>query len=212
MSDTGERGLLKELSRLTRDKDARLSAVGDMSRLLSNPSEKVRAKALWLLGETGLTHPSLVAPHIAVIAQFLASDSALLRERALNALGRIGRGDHRLVEPYLADMRTLAGDSEPPVRLAFIWACENIATSAPELFQNDMPLFASLLEDDNDRVRIEAPEIFRVLGKRKPEYARPYRQTLLKLSETDINEVVRIHAAGAIRAMDKGAAENAADE
>lgn len=199
-----EHEVLRELSRLARDRDALPSAVGDIARLLSHPSEKVKAKALWLLGETGMRHPSLIAPHIPEIARFLDSDSALLRERAQNALGRTGRGDHLLVEPYLADMRRHAADGEPTVRLAFIWACENIATNAPELFMDDMALFASLLEDENDRVRMEAPEIFRVLGKRIPERVLPYRETLLALSENDENSVVRIHAMGAVRAIDKG--------
>lgn len=47
---------------------------------------------------------------------------------------------------------------------------------------------------------MEAPEIFRVLGKRKPELVRPYIELLQKISETDENQVVRIHCLGAIKA------------
>ena len=57
-----------------------------------------------------------------------------------------------------------------------------------------------LLHDTDDKVRMEAPEIFRVLGKRKPELVRPYIELLQKISETDENQVVRIHCLGAIKA------------
>ena len=197
---------------LTKDKAAWAASVSEVAEALKHTSIKVKAKALWLLGEMGLLHPDKVSVHVETIAGFTASDDALLRERALNALGRIGRGDHVLVEPYLSQMRLLAADSEPAVRLAFIWACENIATGAPELFESDMPLFASLLEDENNRVRIEAPEIFRVIGKRKPSYAAPYLTRLQYLAEHDMEPVVRIHAKGAIKATNKGANSNAADE
>ena len=67
-----------------------------------------------------------------------------------------------------------------------------------------MPVFAKLLHDGDDRVRMEAPEIFRVLGKRRPEFVTPYLELLRRMSETDGNRVVRIHCAGAIRAaMDR---------
>ena len=63
-----------------------------------------------------------------------------------------------------------------------------------------MPVFGKLLYDEDDRVRMEAPEIFRVLGRRRPEFVRPYLEGLKKISETDSNRVVRIHCAGAIKA------------
>ena len=63
-----------------------------------------------------------------------------------------------------------------------------------------MPVFEALLDDADDKVRMESPEIFRVLGKRRPEFVRPYIEKLRKMSETDSNRVVRIHSAGAIKA------------
>ena len=48
-----------------------------------------------------------------------------------------------------------------------------------------MPVFAELLDDRDDRVRMEAPEIFRVLGKRRPEFVTSYLETLRRISETD---------------------------
>ena len=148
----------------------------------------------------GFTLGVLVKPYVKDIADFLTSEDDLLRERALNALGRIGRNDFSLIEPYFESIFPLSKDSNEKVRIAFIWACENIATNYPELFESKMNYFAVLLNDSADRVRIEAPEIFRVLGKRKPEYVKKYIPKLYELSEHDIEKVVRIHALGAIKA------------
>lgn len=64
-----------------------------------------------------------------------------------------------------------------------------------------MQVFEALLHDENDKVRMEAPEIFRVLGKRMPEFVRPYVELLQEISETDNNRVVRIHCLGAIKQL-----------
>ena len=124
----------------------------------------------------------------------------LLRERAVNAIGRIGRADYALIEPYWADLFRFARDKEANVRLSFIWASENIATNTPDPYGPFMPVFAELLHDSDDKVRMEAPEIFRVLGKRRPEFVAPFIEELRAISETDGNRVVRIHCQGAIRA------------
>ena len=63
-----------------------------------------------------------------------------------------------------------------------------------------MDAFAHLLGDDAERVRMEAPEIFRVVGKRRRDLVEPYLPALRTLAETDENRVVRIHAAGAVKA------------
>ena len=137
------------------------------------------------------------------IAAFCESPDPLLRERAVNALGRIGRGSFAAVEPYWAGLFRFAADEAPGVRLSFIWASENIASCTPDPYEPHMPIFAGLLQDPEDRVRMEAPEIFRVLGKRQPELVRPYLEKLIFISENDPNRVVRIHAAGAIKAAEK---------
>jgi len=64
-----------------------------------------------------------------------------------------------------------------------------------------MPVFEKLLHDPDDKVRMEASEIFRVLGKRRPEIVRPFVEELRRISETDGNRVVRIHCLGAIKVM-----------
>lgn len=106
-----------------------------------------------------------------------------------------------MIEQYWAGLFRFASDEEAKVRLSFIWASENIATNTPNIYENYMTVFEALLHDADDKVRVEAPEIFRVLGKRRPEFVRPYVEQLREISETDSNRVVRIHCLGAIRQM-----------
>ena len=137
---------------------------------------------------------------VPVIASFFDSPVSLLRERAVIAIGRIGRGDYHVIEPYWAKLFRFAADEEAKVRLSFIWASENIATNTPDIYGNHLSAFEPLLHDSDDKVRMEAPEIFRVLGKRRPEFVLPYIEQLQRISETDHNRVVRIHCSGAIKA------------
>ena len=195
-----ESELYKELGALTRDRARWETAIPEVASLLADESVRIRAKALWLLGEMGLKHPARIREHVPRIASFLDSPEPLPRERAVVALGRIGRGDYRLVEPYWSGLFRFAHDNASGVRLGFIWASENIATETPDSYGEQMPVFAELLGDRDDRVRMEAPEIFRVLGKRRLEFVTPYLETLRRISETDPNRVVRIHCAGAIKA------------
>ncbi len=195
-----ESELYKKLGQLTRNKTEWESSISDVAFLLESGSPKIQAKALWLLGEMGLEYPDAIQESVPAVASFCNSESGLLRERAVNALGRIGRADFKLIEPYWKDMFSFASDEEPKVRLSFIWASENIATNTPDIYKDHMPVFEALLDDADDKVRMESPEIFRVLGKRRPEFVRPYIEKLRKMSETDSNRVVRIHSAGAIKA------------
>ena len=192
--------LYRKLGALTKDKNRWEAEIPSVSSLLATGSVKIRAKALWLLGETGLAFPASIGDHVPRIASFLDSAEPLLRERAVIALGRIGRGEWRLVEPHWAGLFRFARDEAANVRLGFVWASENIATNTSDPYGDFMPVFVELLHDVDDRVRMEAPEIFRVLGKRRPEFVTPYLETLRRMSETDGNRVVRIHCAGAIGA------------
>ena len=188
-----ESELYKELGELTKNKDRWEESIPYISSLLSHDSVRIQAKALWLLGEMGLVFPRSVQDAVPAIASFLDSSEPLLRERAINALGRIGRGSCQVIEPYWTGLLRFASDEEPKVRLAFIWASENIAVNTPDIYEDLMPVFAKLLHDADDKVRMEAPEIFRVLGKRRPEFVRPYLERLQSIAETDSNRVVRIH-------------------
>ena len=196
-----EAELYKELGALTKENDRWEESIPYVSSLLNHNSVKIQAKALWLLGEMGLLYPQSVQNAVPTIASFLDSTESLLRERAVNALGRIGRGDYSLIEPYWTGMFRFASDEESKVRLAFIWASENIATNTPDIYEDHMPIFEKLLHDADDKVRMEAPEIFRVLGKRRPQFVMPYVDELKRKSETDDNRVVRIHCLAAIKTV-----------
>jgi len=181
--------LYKELGALTKAKDQWEEKIPYVTSLLAHESEKIQAKALWLLAEMGLAYPQSVRDTVPAIASFCNSPVPLLRERAMNAIGRIGRGDFRLIEPYWSDLFRFADDTAAQVRLSFIWASENIATNTPDIYENHMSVFEKLLHDLDEKVRMEAPEIFRVLGKRKPEFVRPFAEELRRISETDSNRV-----------------------
>ena len=197
-----ESDLYKELGALTKCKERWEENIPYVASLLRHDSTKIKAKALWLLGEMGLAFPNAVEEHMAAVATFLGSSEPLLRERALNALGRIGRGSFQNVEPYWTEMFRFANDEAANVRLAFIWASENIATNTPDPYMDYMPLFAELLHDSDTRVRMEAPEMFRVIGKRRPEFVKPYLEHLRAIADSDPNRVVRIHCMGAVRTVE----------
>lgn len=197
-----ESEIYKELGVLTKDKYRWKENIPYLSALLAHESVKIQAKALWLLGEAGLLYPEEVKDVVPVIASFCDRPEPLLRERAVNALGRIGRGSFQPVRPFWKSMFRFAADEASQVRLSFIWASENIASNTPEIYEEYMPVFEKLLHDADDRVRMEAPEIFRVLGKRRPEFVRPFLGQLRTISETDSNRVVRIHCLGAVRATE----------
>ena len=192
--------LYSKLSQIYKNKSCWKEQLQFVGSCLNNEDTKVRAKAIWILGEMGLVYGKLVEPYVKTIADFLKSEDDLLRERALNAIGRIGRNDFLLIAPLFEELFCAIKDSCEKVRVAFIWACENIGTGFPWLFEKRMSCFLPLLYDKADKVRMEAPEIFRVIGKRKPEYVKEYLPKLKELSETDTNRVVRIHSLGVIKA------------
>lgn len=137
--------------------------------------------------------------YVADIADYIDDDCPKLRERSVNTLGRIGRANKHLIAPYLDKIMEMRKDNVDEVRLAFVWDCENIATNAPELFCEKLDIFYEMIQDKGERIRIEAPEMFRVMGKRKPQYVKPYLEKLQWLADNDTHPVVRIHSTGAIR-------------
>ena len=195
-----ETELYKELGILTKDKEQWEESIPYVTSLLSHEAVKIQAKALWMIGEMGLVYPQSVKAAVSVIASFLDSKVSLLRECAVNALGRIGRGDYHVIEHYWPSLFRFANAEDAKVRLSFIWASENIATNTPDIYEGYMPVYEGLLHDTDDKVRMEAPEIFRVLGKRRSELVQPYLETLQHISESEDNRVVRIHCLGAIKA------------
>ena len=201
---SNDKEILNELKEITRNKECWKSNIDDVAaRLNEDGSVAVKAKALWLLGEMGLKHPTEIEGHISDIASYLENENPKLRERSANALGRIGRADKDLVLPYLDGLMELKDDESGNVRHAFIWACENIATNAPELFCENLEIFYRMIFDSSEKVRIEAPEMFRVVGKKSPDCVKPYLERLELVVQSDEHPVVRIHSEGAIRITER---------
>lgn len=202
MSDDKE--ILKELKDITRNKKDWKSNIDDVAaKLNKNYSIAVNAKALWLLGEMGLKYPMEIERYIKDIIPYLENDNPKLRQRATNAIGRIGRANENLIIHYMDRLMKMKDDESDNVRHAFIWACENIAVNAPELFCEELEIYYQMIFDSGEKVRIEAPEMFRVIGKRKPYCVKPYLEKLEWIAENDEHPVVRVHSAGAIRITKK---------
>ena len=104
--------------------------------------------------------------------------------------------------PYVASL--LTHDSvkiQAKVRLSFVWASENIATNTPDIYADHIPVFEELLHDADDKVRMEAPEIFRVLGKRRPEFVNGSMSALDYSSREIVAADLIIKAVGIILAI-----------
>ena len=203
-----EKELLDELRKIQKDKENWKCNIDFVAERLDDIySVNVKAKALWMLGEMGLSYPQEVEPYIGEIAGYMGDEHPKLRERSINALGRIGRADKNLVIHYLDKLMKARKDEDGAVRLAFIWACENIGTNSPELFCEKLDLFYEMISDSSEKVRMEAPEMFRVIGKRKPLCVEPYLDKLEWYALNDEHPVVRIHSKGAVRIT-----KNALDE
>ena len=204
MSNNTDNEILDELRELTNDKGNWKANINDVALKLNDGySGAVKANALWLLGEMGLKYPREIESHVNDIASYLEDDDSKLRERSANAIGRIGRADNDLVIDYMDKLMKMKDDESANVRHAFIWACENIATNAPDLFCDKLDIFFEMIADSEDKVRIEAPEMFRVIGKTRPNCVGPYLKKLEYFAENDENRIVRIHSAGAIRITKK---------
>ena len=195
-----EKEVYQKLIELGKSRDNSNAIIPIVAKYLDYPSNKIKAKVLWMLGELGLKNPQIIEPYVSNIAKELKNDEPKIRERSVGALGRIGRENFDLIKPHIPIILSKANDLSPDVRMNFIWACENIATNTPDAFGTSMGIFSELLDDGEIRVRREAPEIFRVIGKRRPDLVKPYIEKLKIISETDSDNVVRVHAAGAVKA------------
>ena len=196
--------ILKELRDLTKDRHSWKANIDYVADKLDNAySNAVRAKVLWLLGEMGLMYPEKIEGYVADIVSYMDSDDSKLRGRSVNAIGRIGRADKNLIIHHLDKLMDMRLDESENVRHAFVWACENIASTAPELFCKKMDIFYEMIFDSGQKVRIEAPEMFRVIGKQKPDCVTPYLEKLEWIAQNDDNRIVRIHSAGAVRITNK---------
>lgn len=202
--DRNDNDVLRQLRDINKNRECWRENIDDVAAKLNGDySVAVKAKSLWILGEMGLNYPAEIEAYLEDIVGYMQDDDSKLRERSTNAMGRIGRADKNLVIPYFDKLMNMRFDESENVRHAFIWACENIASNAPELFCEKLEIFYELIFDSGKKVRIEAPEMFRVVGKTKPDCVKPYLDKLEWIAQNDENPIVRIHSAGAVRITKK---------
>ena len=83
-SRLNETELYRELGALTKNRDEWERNIPYVSSLLSSDSVKIRAKALWLLGEMGLKHPASIRGSVPAVASFCDSGELLLGDIVLS--------------------------------------------------------------------------------------------------------------------------------
>lgn len=199
-SDKEKLKALKFASRIGfKDAESVESILPQLKEFLKSDNEDLVEFACWTAGQVGINRPDYYKNSITEIIKNLESENEKIKSKALFALGRIGRSDYTLISDYLDLIISFSNDKSPLVRLGMIWACENIGTNNPEVFIEYLPIFDKLLDDpDTEKVRGEAPEMFRVLGKRIPEVIEKYIPRL-KEKTNDECKTTRIHSEGAIR-------------
>jgi len=78
-----------------------------------------------------------------------------------------------------------------------LWLLGEMGLMYPQSVQDAVPAIAAFLNSPEPLLR---ERVLNVLGKRRPEFVRPYLERLRQISESDENRVVRIHCLGAIKA------------
>lgn len=86
--ELSESELYKELGILTKNKDKWEENIPYVSSLLAHDSVKIKAKALWLLGEMGFVYPLLVQDAVSEMASFC--DSFYANEQLMHLAGSGG--------------------------------------------------------------------------------------------------------------------------
>ncbi len=162
---------------------------------------EVRMRACWALGQIGYKAPQDILPAINPLAECLTDKDASVRANAVWALGRIGRVNPQAVQPILPAMMCSAADPEVQVRSNFLSACENLAADQPEWLLPYLPVFIKLLDDEDTRsIRRQAPEVFRIIAKKRPEMLGEASATLESMLD-DQDEIVRLNASRAFNAI-----------
>jgi HEAT repeat protein len=170
---------------------------------IKSMDKRIVEEIYWTIGQIGIHKPDKVEHLIVNAFEDLKNENPQIREKALFALGRTGRANINLIKERINEIIKLYKDDNAKVRISMIWACENIANSKAELFEPYIKIFEEMLDDvDDDYVKKEIPEIFRVIGKYKPELIKNSLEKL-KGKLNDPNEVMRIHIKGAIKTIEK---------
>lgn len=168
---------------------------------LHDSDERVCAYACWAAGQIGRNMPEWYEDEINHLFHLINHGNDKIRENAIFALGWIGRAEPCFVEKNVHSIVEKHKDVCPKVRLSMIWASENIANAKPELFEGYIGVYEDLLSDPDEKyVRGEAPEFFRVMGKKRPDLVKR-SISILENKMEDECRVTQIHARGALKVI-----------
>jgi len=178
-----------------------------LTQNIKSADKELVEKIYWAIGQIGINKPEKVEHLINYAFEDLKNECSAIRENALFAIGRTGRANINLVKDRINEIVKMNKDNNAKVRMAMIWACENIANSKADLFEPYITIFEEMLDDEDEQyVKKEIPEIFRVIGKYNPKILEKSLDKL-KGKLNDNNKVMRIHINGAIEIIEKGLME-----
>jgi len=179
-----------------------------LTQNIKSTDNEIVEEIYWAIGQIGINKSEKIEHLINYAFDDLENECPIIRENALFAIGRTGRANVNLIKDRINEIIKMNNDNNSKVRMAMIWACENIANSKADLFEPYITIFEDMLDDEDEQyVKKEIPEIFRVIGKNNPELV---EQSLEKLKGklNDNNKVMRIHIKGAIKIIEKRIMKN----
>ena len=175
-----------------------------LTQNIKSTDNEIVEKIYWAIGQIGIHSPERIKHLINYAFDDLENECPIIRENALFAIGITGRANINLIQDKINEIVKMNKDKNAKVRMAMIWACENIANSKADLFKPYIKIFEEMLDDEDEQyVKKEIPEIFRVIGKYNPELVEKSLEKL-KGKLNDNNRVMRIHIKGAIKIIEKG--------
>jgi len=205
--------LLQKIKTISRKGFNNIETINDedidfLTQNIKSTDKELVEKIYWAIGQIGINKPDKIEHLINYAFEDLENECPKIRENALFAIGRTGRKDITLIEDKINKIVKMNKDENARVRMAMIWACENIANNKASLFEHYIEIFEEMLNDDDEQyVKKEIPEIFRIIGKYNPELVEKSLDKLRK-KLNDKNKVMRIHINGAIKVIEKGILKN----
>ena len=100
-----------------------------LTQNIKSADKELVEKIYWAIGQIGINKPEKVEHLINYAFEDLKNECSAIRENALFAIGRTGRANINLVKDRINEIVKMNKDNNAKVRMAMIWACENIANS-----------------------------------------------------------------------------------
>lgn len=168
---------------------------------LNGEPTSVRISAFSILGEIGMEYPELVRNAMTDLIIMLSDPNEKIRAAAVYTLGRIGRSDFDLVIGCIGEILKLTDDPYTEVRMAVVRGAENITEGAARKLYPYLPIFALMLSDREEEIRLEVPSIFRRMAELGAGDLSAYLPVLREMAHNDINRAVRLRAEAAVASI-----------